>query len=508
MSLPTKPLLKFEDVKAYFSNLTTPIYFLGATNFNLLNLENWVKNWTSINLIDCFDGLNSSIILPINRGSTVFESSQAINAFLLNHPDVAALIKKNALMGNLQSDQAQGQAVFLFFNDEIEKACIALNLKLALPSFSTVTEVDSKIITTQIANEAGVASVPNTLAKVSSYDELTAISDYYGLGEHLVVQTPYGDSGKTTFFISNCEDYDRVAEKIEAEKKVKIMRRIRCASAAIEGCTTRCGTFVGPLLTELIGFSELTPYQGGWCGNELYQAAFSDSIRQQAQEMTEQLGDILYQRDYRGYFEVDYLLDLDSGELYLGEINPRITGISAMTNLCDFSYKTLPLFLWHLLEFSEVNFAIDPSEYNQLALEKGAKTIASQLIFKYREQGLQVITQAPISGVYQFDEGTKKLVLKKASYQRREALAPNEVFLMRIMNEQEYIYPGADMAIVFTNTILKTPAEKLTPSALLLVNAVHATFSFRDLTTEEINLVNRYNPASSIKMTSMNETIN
>ena len=34
------------------------------------------------------------------------------------------------------------------------------------------------------------------------------------------------------------------------------------------------------------------------------------------------------QEGYRGFFEVDYLADLDTGELYLGEINPRISGVT------------------------------------------------------------------------------------------------------------------------------------------------------------------------------------
>jgi len=48
------------------------------------------------------------------------------------------------------------------------------------------------------------------------------------------------------------------------------MKRIKCRGAAIEACVTRHGTIVAPLMTELVGFKELTPYKGGWCGNEIY----------------------------------------------------------------------------------------------------------------------------------------------------------------------------------------------------------------------------------------------
>ena len=33
-----------------------PIYFISATNFNLLGLDEWVKNFKYITYIDCYDG--------------------------------------------------------------------------------------------------------------------------------------------------------------------------------------------------------------------------------------------------------------------------------------------------------------------------------------------------------------------------------------------------------------------------------------------------------------------
>ena len=38
--------------------------------------------------------------------------------------------------------------------------------------------------------------------------------------------------------------------------------------------------------------------------------------------MTEQLGARLAEEGYRGFFEVDFLVDRDTGELYLGRAQP------------------------------------------------------------------------------------------------------------------------------------------------------------------------------------------
>ena len=91
-------------------------------------------------------------------------------------------------------------------------------------------------------------------------------------------QLPHGDSGAATFFISSEDDYRLYADRIAAHPEVKVMKRIRCRQTTIEGCVTRCGTLLGPLMTEMVGFPELTPLAGGWCGNEVFVSEASSLI--------------------------------------------------------------------------------------------------------------------------------------------------------------------------------------------------------------------------------------
>ncbi len=72
--------------------------------------------------------------------------------------------------------------------------------------------------------------------------------------------------------------------KSSVEGEIKIMKRIDCRGSAIEACATKEGTIVGPLMTELVGFKELTPYRGGWCGNEILSTAFPPKVREKARD--------------------------------------------------------------------------------------------------------------------------------------------------------------------------------------------------------------------------------
>ena len=60
------------------------------------------------------------------------------------------------------------------------------------------------------------------------------------------------------------------------------MKRINNKAAAVEAVLTSNGTIVGPFMTDLTGYPELTPYKGGWCGNDLYPDALSDAHRVRA----------------------------------------------------------------------------------------------------------------------------------------------------------------------------------------------------------------------------------
>ena len=46
------------------------------------------------------------------------------------------------------------------------------------------------------------------------------------------------------------------------------MRRIDHRAIAVEAVLTRHGTLVGPLMNDITGHPELTPYRGGWAGND------------------------------------------------------------------------------------------------------------------------------------------------------------------------------------------------------------------------------------------------
>ena len=233
-----------------------PVYYISAAPWNVLGLRHWLSHLHFLCAADYCDGHLRDVAYPARLEPGDLDSFEAGNARILGDAEVRRYI---------QDRGPGGRALMLIFDERNEAGVRAAQLALNLPSAAERSALDDKLATTRLGNEADVRSVPNVLGRVDSYAELRELGA--ALGPNLVIQLPFGDSGTTTFFISSEADYRKHADVIEAAPEVKVMRRIRCRQSAIEACVTRHGTIVGPLVTELVGFPELTPYRGGWCGN-------------------------------------------------------------------------------------------------------------------------------------------------------------------------------------------------------------------------------------------------
>lgn len=461
-------LKSISEIRSFFLANETPIYFISATNFNLLGMDEWVKNFKFICHIDCFEGQHPNVFSPKTElPHEEFQSIEDINNYMLQHPEVIDYIKSRSVNGNA------GKALFLMFDEKTEVLAKGLGLDVCFPSAALRNALDNKVNTNRIAEKAGVACVPYVLSKVNDYKHLLEVSKK--LGTDLVVQTPFGDSGHTTFFISNEEEFDKHKDDILKEAEVKIMKRINCYGTAIEGCVTKYGTIVAPLMTELVGFKELTPYKGGWCGNEIFGNAFNSDIREKAKKYTTMFGNQLLKEGYKGYFELDFLIDKENGEVYLGELNPRVSGASSMTNHALFAYADVPLFIFHLLEWMNVGYEINTNALTNRWSEAENMDSWSQLVIKHTRKTLEFVSQAPESGIWQMQKN-EKIKFKKMDTHRGSIIDDNEAFFLQITQENGYFYEGADLGILIMRGRLMTNEFELTPRAKKWIREIRSHY--------------------------------
>ncbi|QPH39697.1 biotin carboxylase [Pedobacter endophyticus] len=466
------------EIRRFFYRNEKPIYFISATNFNLLGADEWVRKFKFICYIECFDGDHPNVFSPQEElAHEEFTSIEDINNYLLEHKEVVDYIKSRG---------DGGKALFLMFDERTEELAKKNNLEVCFPSAKMRNFMDNKVNTNRIAEKAGVPCVPYVLTKISSYADLGKKAE--ALGTDLVIQLPFGDSGHTTFFINDEGSYKKYADEIEKEVEVKVMKRINCRGSAIEACVTQHGTIVAPLMTELVGFKELTPYKGGWCGNEIYADAFTKAIRDKARKYTQLFGDQLKKEGYKGYFELDFLIDQDNDEIYLGELNPRITGASSITNHAVFALADMPLFMFHLLEWMDQPYKIDVNAINARWAKKENIDDWCQLVIKYTEDNIKLVTDAPKSGIWRLtaDGG---FIYDRMDTHRRAIEDENEAFFLRITRKGDYLYEGADMGILVLRGRLMTDDFELKDRAKVWIDAMKGKYASIDPSAAQLEVV-------------------
>jgi hypothetical protein len=466
---PRRALRNISEVRHFFRTNDVPIYFVGATPFNLLGLDRWVRNLWFVSYYDSWDGAHPRVFTPHEKPYVEFSSGEEINNWLLCNSEVRAFMSRGLSPG------VRPKIATVFFNETTETICSELGYDLILPPAALREHLDSKLVTTRLGNEAGAPSVPNVLTKVEDWDGLRAAAKKAKLGAELVVQTPYGDSGKTTFFISSEADWNKHRKEI-AGQDIKVMRRINNRPVAVEAVLTRCGTVVGPFMSELTGYPKLTPYRGGWCGNEMFADVLEPKLRKKAMRLVRRLGKRLAAEGYRGFFEVDVLVDTDTDTVYLGELNPRISGASAITNVTAGAYADVPLFLFHLLEFMDVDFDLDVDEINERWEALAGDDVWSQMIIKEISPGVERIDATARSGQYSLDQAGA-LVFRRAGLDWHQLQSESEAFFLRIYGVGDYRWKGADLGVLVTKGRLQV--ETASGGTALTIRARHLIDSIR-----------------------------
>jgi hypothetical protein len=221
-----RPLRNISEVRHFFRTDEVPIYFVGHTPFNLLGLDGWVRNFSYTTYYDGWDGAHPRVFTPKHKPHIEFESGEEINNWLLVNPEVRAYMSRPAPHG-----QRPKVAMVFFARDRTDLR--GTRLRPHPPVTRAEEPLDSKLVTTRLGNDVGATSVPNVLVTIEENDELLEAAKGAGLGTDLVVQTAYGDSGKTTYFIDDETGWKRHRRDISGNE-VKVMKRINNRPVAVE----------------------------------------------------------------------------------------------------------------------------------------------------------------------------------------------------------------------------------------------------------------------------------
>ncbi len=217
------------------------------------------------------------------------------------------------------------------------------------------------------------------------------------LGPGFVVQLPeiFQGGGRGTFFIRSASDYNVLCERLKANTwrgihldSVSIRRLEEGIPASIAVCLTGHGQLLSGLQRQLIDLHYCSdiPEDGIFCGHAWDNAIWPDPVLKEAQSQARLIGEHIASMGYRGIFGIDFVIQMDNEQVWPIEINPRFTGIFPMISQLHILNDTIPMDVFHILEFMGVPYEVDIEELNSMY----AKPLRGShvLMFNVSEKGV------------------------------------------------------------------------------------------------------------------------
>jgi hypothetical protein len=168
-------------------------------------------------------------------------------------------------------------------------------------------------------------------------------------------------------------------------------------------------------------------------------------------------------------------VDLDGGELYLGELNPRLSGISSMTNVSASAYADMPLFLFHLLEYMDVDYEIDVDDINRRWSIHHDTDVWSQLVLKEPNDRVELLTATPKTGIWRLGDGGIRF--RRWGNDWHSLQDETEGFYLRVLAKGDYRYKGADLGILISRGRMQTDENELTDRCREWIEGIHSQFA-------------------------------
>ena len=144
-----------------------------------------------------------------------------------------------------------------------------------------------------------------------------------------------------------------------------------------------------------------------------------------------------------------------------------------MTNVTAGAYADVPLFLFHLLEFLDIDYEIDVDDINQRWAQASSIDVWSQIILKDIGDEVEQLTATPKTGIWRMGEHGG-IEFARWGNDWHSLHDESEAFYLRVLAPGDYRYPGADLGVLVARSRMQDEDNELTPRAHQWINAIHA----------------------------------
>ncbi|MFA7301040.1 MAG: ATP-grasp domain-containing protein [Candidatus Shapirobacteria bacterium] len=272
--------------------------------------------------------------------------SQKNSGFLLSQPSTIDYIKKITTISGHQA------AIIPFKpSAKIDILCKQNNWILVSNLASLNRLLEDKIKFPSIVDK--IPHIPYIIAPYTKQNIDKLFNKY---GPKIIAQTHFGWAGNSTKLI---QKYDPTI--IPNGILCKFTPFLKGYTLLNNCCMTTTGLLQSPPALQFTGLKEYTNNPFATVGRQ-WPSNASIKITKQVKEITIAFGKILKKLKYRGFFGLDFFVS--KGKVYLLECNPRLTASFAFYTEIELKADIIPLFYYHLLEFTSPQKIISEKRFD------------------------------------------------------------------------------------------------------------------------------------------------
>ena len=451
-------ITKISAVRRFFFRNSRPIYSIGPTDFNLAGMDEWIANFRHICQIDCYDGRHPNVFVP--RAARARGVSQ--------HPRHQQLpAAPRQVVDFIGARGGDSVAVFLMFDETTEELCEELGLQVWFPAAGLRQRCDSKVETVRLGNRAGVPSVPNVLARVKSYAELRRLAAGAGLGKRARrADVPSATPATRPSSSRAGPTGGAMRAEIAAEPEVKVMKRIDRSGSDARGLRhalrhrRRAAAHRDRRPPRAHPLPRRLGRQRG-LHRRLQRGGARDAraLRREARRRS------FSREGYRGYFDLDFLIDRGRRRALPGRAQPadlRRQPAHQPRRLRPRRRAAVPLSPARVLgrrlraRRRGAQRALGrPALHRQLERRRAEEHLAPRSTAS---------TAAPSSGLWRLSEDGG-VSYERFDYRRGAIESERDGLFLRITGPGDWRYEGADLGILVTRGRLMTDDFELSERA-------------------------------------------
>ena len=418
-----------------------PIIGIGVTAFNRLGPSFFLPNYQII----CYKN-GSDLDWIVKKGFKVLSIQKDFPTEDLKKFNTLEILKHKQVQSYLK---CLGETkVFIYrTSEEIDKIINKFDLSIIANSEPIRQIYEDKKKFREISNEIELELIPGETLRLESLNKKKWEQLMKKYSRQLVFQLTEYDKGggKGTFFINNEKDFRLFWKAVKSEDRkfnwVNVTKFIKGPSPSITGCVTKHGILCGLVQTQILDIPEvkISDRSGVFCGHDWSFCHYPKNIQNQAEKICVRLGEYMMKHNYKGIYGIDLVVDEEANKVYPVECNPRYTGAFPVYSMMQESYGEIPLDVFQLLEFLDIDYKVDIDKVNSS--------------WKTDKQGAHLVLSNPfpyhwarvkgkfLAGVYKFKNNKVSFVGEGFSYldiRKKEEF----VYTDGCLRKGDYLKPG------------------------------------------------------------------